>query len=265
VKRRVTVAALAIALLGSAPPARADFPSIPGLPGSDLGAMIEILEIIRDAKLDKGSKYQDGLKVILLKILTTLARPFPDPRKSGLLRKLGMDIEPVDGIREEILKLACTWRVSKRTRLLRDLYLTPLQLCKSDMDAIWGELSVKLPSGKVILTTDPDLHEIVNQSHAVTSNIVSQRVQASENWGDKFGSMFSNSANLRVTPGEAMRDDALARAMTAEVEASNSQILAQNLYVRQIEDMLDRAEERGEASVSYAILAGLSSGPRRPR
>jgi hypothetical protein len=259
------------------------FPQGPGMPGNGPGGgfpgggnngpqptdnehvreFLRLLVIMRDLKLDKGFKFQDGLKVILGNVLKNMTRGWPDPTVSGLLGKLNKKLEWVNGIRDEITRLACTWPVSQRTRLLRDLYLRPIQLCRDQVNGIWGGATMDLPSGRVIVTTDPEMHELVNYTAATTSNLVSQRIQASLSWREKFAAMFGLSSDHRTSPGEAERDDALARAQTAEVMTSNHQLLLQDLWVKQVTDSVERADERSEKAVAFAIWSSFGSSGRQ--
>jgi hypothetical protein len=154
---------------------------------------------------------------------------------ASLFREIHETIDDVKDIRDEVTAIACDWRFSERTGLLRDVYLRPLKLCRPSFQLLWG-------SGEG--HWDADLQEMQDYVGTLTTNMVSERVEAEGSWRHIFPDMQRATAVFRASPGEANRDEAVALAGAGVVADSNSAIASQTLLLAQFEREMDRFEDR---------------------
>jgi hypothetical protein len=91
-----------------------------------LGQIVLWLERIDSTLRDINSLVDD--------IKTRLADVYPD----GALRRIETVFEPVDSIKDEVEKLACSWRFSPRVDRLRGALFGGGSFCRSDWDVVFG-------------------------------------------------------------------------------------------------------------------------------
>ncbi len=82
-------------------------------------------------------------------------------------------------LKQQVESLACGWRFSKRSGLLRDLYLRPIRLCKPEVKFIFGDHSSFL---------DGDTQELYDWTAKNTRNLVHERtVGPADGWNPARG------------------------------------------------------------------------------
>jgi hypothetical protein len=95
-----------------------------------------------------------------------------------------------------------------------------------------------------------------------STNVITARVEAEETWREIFPSLEEGTANLRVSPGEANRDEAVSLAGAGVVADSNSTVLTQTLLVEQLDREMDRREERkGLDMAAFTLLSVAGEDP----
>jgi hypothetical protein len=90
--------------------------------------------------------------------------------------------------------------------------------------------------------------------------MISERVQKTNtSWVRAHQDLFDGHAILRNSPGEANRAEAAALAWANQVAIGNSQIVTQDLLVRQMARSMDRFDQKKAADLSYYTYRGLST------
>jgi hypothetical protein len=157
-------------------------------------------------------------------------------------------IDHVQGIRNEVEALSCDWRFSARTGLLRDLYLRRFKLCRPSFQLVWG-------SGDT--HWDQDLQELQDYVATLSANTISERVDAETSWRRVFPGMDVATGLLRKSPGEAIRDEAVALAGAGVVADSNSTMASQSLLLAQLQREMERFEDRKGKDMGELILLSV--------
>jgi hypothetical protein len=94
----------------------------------------------------------------------------------------------------------------------------------------------------------------------MTANMISERVQKTNtSWVRAHRDVFDGHAMVRDSPGEANRAEAAALAWANEVAVGNSQIVTQDLLVRQMARDLERFDQKKAADLSHYTYRGLST------
>src|SRR5262249_29610256 len=157
----------------------------------------------------------------------------------------------VADIREEVRQLACDWSFSARTRVLREALLRKLRLCRSGFEDVWGSHDG---------LWDEEIQEMDDYIGARTTNMIWERAEKTNtSWIRVFRDTFKPQAANGSTPGEANRAEAAALAWTSQVAVGNSQILTQDLLVRQSTRTLERFDGKKAADLSYYAYRGLTT------
>ena len=159
-------------------------------------------------------------------------------------------------MRHELQNLACDWPLSPRTRILRDLMLKPRHLCRSAYQELWGAHDI---------FWDRDLQETHDYVAALTSNMISDRTEKTyTTWVRAHRDLLEGHALYLTSPGEANRAEAAALAWANQVALGNSQVVTQNLLLRQMSRDMDRFDERKAADLTYFIYEGVATRGGRP-
>jgi hypothetical protein len=239
------VVLLLVALLAA--PSAGAFPFIddPGVVYA-LQVVSQLLRSIEQAELATALVLQKDIRGLLADLA------FP----GALFAQLHETLSLVQGIRDEILSLACPWGFSARTSVLRNLYLSLGRLCRRDFEGVWGT-----PVGR-----DADFEELRSYLGTLSTNMVSARVGREEGWRLMFPAMEKDAALVRLSPGDGSRDEAVSLAATALVADSNSSLKTQSLLLEQTETNVLRLEERRGVDMARFILRGAAgldpwSGP----
>jgi len=175
----------------------------------------------------------------------------------AVLYPIKASIATVQSIRADLTAIACGWKFSPRTEMLRQLQLQPLKLCRPAFQLVWGT-SVAGP--------DRDFDELADYVGTLTVNELSTRAQSED---ASFRRAFSDTFHLakagQFSPGEANRHEAVMLAMAGQVALANNQLQAQKVLVDQLDREMDRREERQRAWFSIYALHGLTQLGRGPR
>jgi hypothetical protein len=154
-------------------------------------------------------------------------------------------------IRRELQRLVCEWPNPPRTQALREMLLSRTQLCRTGFHDIWGSHEE---------LWDGPLQEANDYVAVMTANMISERVQRTNtSWVRAHKDLFDGHSILRNSPGEANRAEAAALAWANQVAIGNSQIVTQDLLVRQMGRDLDRFERKKAADVTYYVYSGLAT------
>ena len=154
-------------------------------------------------------------------------------------------------MRRELQRLVCDWPNAPRTEALREMLLSRTQLCRTGFQSVWGSHEE---------LWDGPLQEAHDYVAAMTANMISERVQRTNtSWVRAHKDLFDGHSILRNSPGEANRAEAAALAWANQVAIGNSQILTQDLLVRQMGRDLDRFERKKAADVTYYVYSGLAT------
>ena len=154
-------------------------------------------------------------------------------------------------IRRDLQRLGCGWEMSPRTLGLQEALLKRLQFCRSDHQDIWGSHE---------RFWDGPIQEMNDYVAVMTTNMISERVQKTNtSWVRAHLDVFDGHATVRDSPGEANRAEAAALAWANEVAVGNSQIVTQNLLVRQMARDLERFDEKKAADLSHYTYRGLAT------
>ena len=138
---------------------------------------------------------------------------------------------------------------SRRARgILRDLMLKPVRLCRLDYQELWGAHD---------LFWDRDLQETHDYVATMTANMISERTEKTyTTWVRAHRDLFEGHALYLTSPGEANRAEAAALAWANQVALGNSQVVTQNLLLRQMARDMDRFDEKKAADLTYYTYRG---------
>ena len=108
------------------------------------------------------------------------------------------------------------------------------------------------------------IQEMNDYVATMTANMISERVEKTNtSWVRAHDDLFDGHAILRNSPGEANRAEAAALAWANEVAVGNSQIVTQNLLVRQMARDLESFDEKKAADLTHYTYRGLEHACRR--
>lgn len=154
-------------------------------------------------------------------------------------------------MRHELQRLACDWPMSPRTKLLRDLMLKRLSLCRLDYQELWGAHDI---------FWDRDLQETHDYVATMTANMISERTEKTYmTWVRAHRDLFEGHALYLTSPGEANRAEAAALAWANQVALGNSQMTTQSLLIRQMARDMDRFDERKARDLTYFTYKGVAT------
>ena len=94
----------------------------------------------------------------------------------------------------------------------------------------------------------------------MTANMISERTErTSTSWVRAHYDLYDGHAISRNSPGEANRAEAAALAWANQVAVGNSQMVTQNLLVRQMARDLERFDQKKAVDLSHYTYRGLST------
>jgi len=235
--RRIGGLALALFLLTQ--PAQALIPDpVEGALLSKIGAVLKMIEELRMRVLER---MQDQVR----NRLRTDAFP------QQLFAAIDTTTATVVDMRRELQRMACDWPMSTRTRSLGDIFWERAQLCRSSFHDVWGSHEP---------LWDGPLQEVHDYVGTMTANMISERADKTyTTWVRAHSDLFDGHATLLNSPGEANRAEAAGLAWANQVALGNSQMLTQDLLVRQMSRDLERFDQKKATDLTYYTYRGLSS------
>jgi hypothetical protein len=94
----------------------------------------------------------------------------------------------------------------------------------------------------------------------MTSNMISERAEKTNtSWVRAHKDLFDEHTIMRTSPGEANRAEAAALAWANEVAIGNSQIVTQDLLIRQMDRALERFDQKKAGDLTYYTYRGLTT------
>ena len=171
--------------------------------------------------------------------------------QDSLYRNITVITTTVTDIRRELAALPCNWPTTPRTSPLLDLLLQRLAWCRNDYLHTWGTHTGMW---------DAELQEAHDYVGTMTANMISER--ADKDYGEWQRAMrddYIDVAQSYISPGEANRNEAAAMAWTNEIALGNSQMLTQNLLVRQMGRDLDRFDQKKADDMTYYLYSGITT------
>jgi hypothetical protein len=194
--------------------------------------------------LDKAMRDFDALQVRYYNVIRN--RAFPAHVFDPIVRTIGN----ITSIRKEVEALSCSWQFSPRTDLLRGLYLKPLKLCKPSFQSIWGS-DERAP--------DADREALNDYVSTLSHNMMSERVEQEDfSWDRIFNQMQSDSALLRKSPGESLRDTAANVAWLGQLTHYNSRVDQQALLTDELRWAAIRVRKRRAREAALMVWAGVA-------
>jgi len=182
------------------------------------------------------------------------------------LRKIETVFEPVDSIKREVEKLACTWKFTPRVDRLRLALFGGGSFCRSDWNLVFGPPT---------LTVDSDLESYYDWSAVRRLNLIKTRNEKSPLRADEAHWLATEALKGRdpldptdpYSPGYAQRLSALGAAELGNVmvEMGDTQTALLDLDQEALNDRRRRRLLDHEASaLVYAGLATLQGGAPDP-
>jgi hypothetical protein len=154
-------------------------------------------------------------------------------------------------MRHELQRLACDWPMSPRTKVLRDLMLKRMSLCRLDYQELWGAHDI---------FWDRDLQETHDYVATMTANMISERTEKTYmTWVRAHRDLFEGHALYLTSPGEANRAEAAALAWANQVALGNSQMTTQSLLIKQMARDMDRFDEKKALDMTYYTYKGVAT------
>jgi hypothetical protein len=231
--KRAACALLLVAFLGS---------RVEAFPFVDDPAVLQALETVNEL-LGAIERVELAVHLALERSIRGVVRDVGFPE--GLFSEIQQTLSLMTGIRGELQELSCAFRFSARTGLLRDLYFTPRRICRREFETIWGAP----PPGP-----DRELQEMGDYLGSLSTNLVTERVDAVESWRAEFPDMEQASARIRRSPGEASRDEAVALSGSALIANSNSGISTESLLLEELEASRERQETKRGLDLGRFVL-----------
>jgi hypothetical protein len=182
------------------------------------------------------------------------------------LRKIETVFEPVDSIKREVEKLACTWKFTPRVDRLRQALFGGGSFCRSDWNLVFGPPT---------LTVDSDLESYYDWSAVRRLNLIKTRNEKSPLRADEAHWLATEALNGRdpldptgpYSPGYSQRLSALGAAELGNVmvEMGDTQTATLDLDQEALNDKRRRRLLDHEAStLVYAGLTTLQGGVPDP-
>ena len=234
--RRIVSVTLIVLLLASPTQAQIPDPVETGLL-QRIAAALQAIETFRMNVLDQ----------IQVKIYNRLrSYAFPSP----LFNPITITIASVVDIRRELQRLSCNWPLtSPRTLGLRDALLRRTTFCRSGFHDVWGTHE---------RMWDGPIQEMNDYVATMTANMISERTErTSTSWVRAHYDLYDGHAISRTSPGEASRAEAAALSWANQVAVGNSQMVTQNLLVRQMARDLERFDQKKAVDLSHYTYRGL--------
>jgi hypothetical protein len=233
------IAGLALVLFLTTQPAQALIPDpVESALVSKIAAVLKLIEQVRMQVLEK-------MQQQIRNRLRTDAFP------QQLFGAIGTTTAIVVDMRRELQRMACDWPMSSRTRSLGDLFQERAHFCRSSFRDVWGSHE---------LLWDGPLQEVHDYVGTMTANMISERTDKTyTTWVWAHTDLFDGHATLLNSPGEANRAEAAALAWANQVALGNSQVLTQDLLVRQMSRDLERFDQKKAADITYYTYRSLST------
>jgi hypothetical protein len=233
-RRGASVALIVLVLAG---PSQAQIPD--PVESSLLAKIAAALQAIETFRM----KVLDQLQVKIYNRLRSYAFPAP------LFQPIRISITSVVDIRRELQRLSCNWSMSLRTLPLQEMLLNRMTFCRSGHQNVWGTHE---------LFWDGPIQEVNDYVATMTTNMISERThRTNTTWVRAHYDLFDGHAIMRNSPGEANRAEAAGLAWANQIAVGNSQIVTQNLLVRQMGRDLERFDEKKAADLSHYTYRGL--------
>ena len=167
----------------------------------------------------------------------------------ALFRSIQTTTTVVADMRREVQRLACGWPSSPRVEQLKGVFLKHLTFCRSGYQDVWGSHA---------RFWDGPIQEVNDYASTMTANMISERVEkTNSSWVRASRDIFNEHALLRTSPGEATRAEAAALAWAGEIAVGNSQVVTQDLLIRQLDRSLDRFDQKKAADLAHYTYRGL--------
>lgn len=236
--RRIGAVVVIAVLL--APPAQAAF-----IPDPVQAKLLEQVKLILKAIQELRLRLQDRLHVRHYNRIRGYA--FPVPLWNPIVQRAA----PVVSIRRELQRLACNWQFTPRTADLHRMLINKLTFCRDSYQGTWGRHDA---------FWDQPIQEMNDYVATMTANMISERVdETNRTWVRAHADTFDLYAISKRSPGEANRAEAAALAWAGEVAVGNSQIVTQNLLVREMDRALERFGQKKATDWSHYTYRGLST------
>jgi hypothetical protein len=209
--------------------------------GALLSKIAAVLKVIEELRMRILERMQEQIR----NRLRTDAFPLQ------LFGAIGTTTATVVDIRRQLQRMACDWPMSTRTRSLGDLFRERAHLCRSSFHDVWGSHE---------LLWDGPLQEVHDYVGTMTANMIWERVDKTyTTWVRADSDLFDGHATLLNSPGEANRAEAAGLAWANQVALGNSQMLTQDLLVRQMSRDLERFDQKKAADIAYYTYRSLST------
>jgi len=235
--RRVAAVALVVLLVAS--PVQALIPD--PVENALLAKIAAVVQAIEEFRMRVMGKIQEQIYIRINAY--AFPRPIFDPIRATATEVLD--------IRRELQRMACDWPMSLRTRSLSDLFWERTQFCRGSYQSVWGSHE---------RFWDGPIQETNDYIAAMTANMISERAEKTNtSWVQAHKDLFDEYAILRTSPGQANRAEAAALAWANEVAIGNSQIVTQDLLVRQMASALERFDQKKAADLTYYTYRGLTT------
>jgi hypothetical protein len=235
--RRLAGVVLVVLLVAS--PAQALIPD--PIENGLLAKIAAVVKAIEEFRIRVMGKIQEQIYVRMN------AYAFPKP----IFDPIRATVTDVLDIRGELQRMACDWPMTLRTRSLSDLFWERTQFCRGNYQAVWGSHE---------RFWDGPIQEANDYIASMTANMISEGAEKTNtSWVRAHKDLFDEHAILRSSPGEANRAEAAGLAWANEVAIGNSQIVTQDLLVRQMDRALERFDQKKAADLTYYAYRGLTT------
>jgi len=175
------------------------------------------------------------------------AYAFPE----SLFKQVFVVTSRVADMRRELDRLACVWPTAPRTDGLEDLLRERTTWCREDYRQTWGSHDG---------LWDAELQEGHDYVGTITANMISERIEKTNTqWVRALRDQYLDTAQRYLSPGDANRGEASALAWTNQIALGNSQIVTQNLLLRQMDRDLDRFDQKKADDMTYYLYRGVTT------
>jgi hypothetical protein len=168
-------------------------------------------------------------------------------------------------LKQQVESLACGWRFSSRSALLRDLYLKPIRLCRPEVKLIFGDHSPFF---------DGDVHELYDWTSKNTRNLIHERTVGPVDGGDPergpegtWEAVATDTAAQIVGLEEdkaseawALRYGAQLASDRLQVQTNTLQLRAQQLLVEQQRRDYRAVKRQYESALRLFVLTQATKG-----
>jgi hypothetical protein len=219
-------------------------------------ALALIPDPVENALLARIAAVLHGIQQLRMRVLERMHQQIRNRLRTDafplqLFGAIGATTATVVDIRRQLERMACDWPMSARTRSLGDLLRERVQLCRSSFHGVWGSHE---------LLWDGPLQEVHDYVGAMTANMISERADKTyTTWVRAHVDLFDGHATRLDSPGEASRAEAAGLAWANQVALGNSQVITQDLLIRQMARDLERFDQKKAAELTYYTYRSLST------